>query len=111
MLSFNPFTIQLDGIGTFHDALWTGIVPNDSLSACVRQLRRALAEQGIPYDRKKFAPHITMVRRAEFPGSMVKLLQQLPADTMEVSEISLMRSDRGKNGMIYTKIGSIATEV
>lgn len=110
-VSFTPFTIQLDGAGTFHDILWSGIAPNDSLSTCVRKLRRALAGQGIPYDRKKFSPHITMVRRAEFPGSMVKLLQQLPADTMDVSEISLMRSDRGKNGMIYTKIGSIVAEV
>ena len=109
-VSFKPFTIQLDGAGTFHDALWTGIAPNDSLSACVRQLRRALAEQGIPYDRKKFSPHITMVRRAEIIGGMDKLLQQLPTDTMKVAEISLMRSDRGKNGMIYTRIGSIAAE-
>ena len=109
-VSFKPFTIQLDGAGTFHDALWTGIVPNDSLSACVRQLRRALAKQGIPYDRKKFSPHITMVRRVEFSCTMDKLLRKLPTNTMEVSEISLMRSDRGKNGMIYTKIGSIAAK-
>ena len=55
-VSFTPFTIQLDGAGTFHDTLWTGISPNESLSACVRQLRRALAEQGIPYDRKNLLP-------------------------------------------------------
>ncbi len=90
--------------------LWTGISPNESLSACVRQLRRALAGQGIPYDRKKFSPHITMVRRAEIIGSMDKLLQQLPTDTMDVSEISLLRSDREKNGMIYMRIGNIAAE-
>ena len=109
-VSFTPFTIQLDGAGTFHDTLWTGISPNESLSACVRQLRRALAGQGIPYDRKKFSPHITMVRRVEIIGSMDKLLQQLPTDTMDVSEISLLRSDRGKNSMIYTRIGNIAAE-
>ena len=109
-VSFTPFTIQLDGAGIFHDTLWTGISPNESLSACVRQLRRALAGQGIPYDRKKFSPHITMVRRAEIIGSMDKLLQQLPTDTMDVSEISLLRSDRGKNGMIYTRIRNIAAE-
>lgn len=39
-----------------------------------------------------------------------KLLQQLPTDTMDVSEISLLRSDRGKNGMIYTRIRNIAAE-
>ena len=109
-VSFKPFTIHLDGAGTFYDALWIGIAPNDSLSARVRQLRRALAEQGIPYDRKKFSPHITLTRKADFPGSMESLLKQLPTDTMDVTEIALMRSDRGKNGMIYTKIGSLEAE-
>ena len=109
-VAFKPFNIHLDGAGTFYDALWIGIAPNDSLSACVRKLRRALAEQGIPYDRKKFSPHITLTRKADFPGSMDSLLKQLPTDTMDVTEIALMRSDRGKNGMIYTKIGSLEAE-
>ena len=106
-VSFKAFSLQLDGAGNFHDTLWAGVAPNDALSACVRQLRRALAEQNIPYDRKRFAPHITLVRRADFPGSMEKLLMKLPTATMKVAEISLMRSDRGKNGIIYTRIDSI----
>ena len=106
-VSFKSFSLQLDGAGNFHDTLWAGIAPKDALSACVRQLRRALAEHDIPYDRKRFAPHITLVRRADFPGSMEKLLMKLPTDTMKVAEISLMRSDRGKNGMIYTRIDSM----
>ncbi len=28
--------------------------------------------------------------------------------TMTVSRVSLMRSDRGKNGMIYTELGSVS---
>ncbi len=110
-ISFKPFAIQLDGAGNFHDTLWAGIAPKDALSACVRQLRRALAEHDIPYDRKRFSPHITLVRRADFPDSMESLLRNLPTDTMEVTEISLMRSDRGKNGMIYTSVGNLEAEV
>ena len=35
----------------------------------------------------------------------------VPAVSMTVDSISLFRSDRGKNGMIYTEIGSVsATE-
>jgi 2'-5' RNA ligase len=41
---------------------------------------------------------------------MDKLLENLPTSTMDVSEISLMRSDRGKNGMIYTPISSFYAE-
>ena len=110
-VSFQSFAIQLDGAGNFHDTYWAGIAASDSLFSCVRRLRRSLAEHGIPYDRKKFAPHITLVRKAEFTGSMEALLQHFPIGRMDVHEISLMRSDRGKNGMIYTRIGSIEAEV
>ena len=105
-VSFQPFTIQLNGAGNFHDAYWAGITPNESLLGCVRKIRHALAERDIPYDRKKFAPHITLVRKGELPFSMDKMLENLPTASMDVSEISLMRSDRGKNGMIYTPISS-----
>ena len=30
--------------------------------------------------------------------------------SMQVSRISLMRSTRGKNGMIYTELGSVAAQ-
>ena len=42
---------------------------------------------------------------------MDTLLQHLPTGEMDVHEISLMRSDRGKNGMIYTRIGNIEAEI
>ena len=109
-VSFQPFTIQLNGAGNFHDAYWAGITPNESLLGCVRKIRHALAERDIPYDRKKFAPHITLVRKGELPFSMDKMLENLPTSTMDVSEISLMRSDRGKNGMIYTPISIFYAE-
>ena len=32
----------------------------------------------------------------------------VPAVSMTVDSISLFRSDRGKNGMIYTEIGSVS---
>ncbi|WP_318253563.1 MULTISPECIES: hypothetical protein [unclassified Selenomonas] len=41
---------------------------------------------------------------------MEKMQMNLPVSNMEVSEISLMRSDRGKNGMIYTPIGIIEAD-
>ena len=106
-VSFKPFDINLDGAGNFHDTYWAGATADDALFSCVRLLRHALAENGIPYDRKKFAPHITLVRKADFHGSFETLLNQLPAGSMEVHEILLMRSDRGKNGMIYTPIGRL----
>lgn len=106
-VSFDPFSINLDGIGTFRDIYWVGIAENDSLSSYVRRLRRVLAENAVPYDRKKFSPHITLVRRAEFNGTIEELLKNPPNGAMEVNSVSLMSSTRGKSGMIYTKVGGV----
>ena len=108
-VSFSPFTIQLDGAGNFYDTYWAGVTPNNELTHCVRRLRRALAENNIPFDRKNFVPHITLVRKGDCPIGLEAMLKNLPSASMNVSELSLMRSDRGKNGMIYTCIGNIST--
>ena len=101
---FAPFPMRIEGFGSFGDLYWCGIGENDDLLTYVKRLRRALAGNGIPFDRKKFSPHITLIRRAEydrrrgFPGVAV------PDVSMRVSGVSLMRSDRTKSGMVYTEV-------
>ena len=97
-----PFRLALRGYGSFGNLYWAGLEDSDKLSAYVKRLRRALAEQGIPFDRK-FSPHITLVRQA--PAGLPRL--RVPSVSMEVRRVSLMRSERGKNGMIYTEIGFV----
>ena len=102
-IPFEPFEMRLDGIGCFGDLWWAGLKPSPGLQGYVRQLRHALAEAGIPFDRKHFSPHITVLRRASiemsrFPGISVEGIGML------ADHASLMRSDRGKRGMIYTEI-------
>lgn len=107
---FEAFPIRLDGFGNFGDLYWIGIEESQALSSYVKRLRRALAEEDIPFDRKKFSPHITLIRRAYFdrhigmPGVRVKSAE------MTVERVSLFRSDRGKSGMIYTELGYTASE-
>ena len=101
---FSPFPLRIEGFGSFGDLYWCGIGENDDLLSYVKRLRRALAGNSIPFDRKKFSPHITLIRKAEydqrggFPGVAV------PDVSMRVSGISLMRSDRTKSGMVYTEV-------
>lgn len=104
---FSPFSVRLDGIGNFDDLFWVGIAKNTGLTGYVNRLRKSLAENGIPYDRKRFSPHITLVRRAVLNCGVNDILKKVPIGSMEVKSISLMSSTRGKNGMIYTQIGSI----
>ena len=104
---FAPFSIRLDGFGSFGDLYWCGIGENNGLSAYVKRLRRALAESGIPFDRKKFSPHITLIRKASFDRSRGFPGVTVPDASMEADRVSLMRSDRAKSGMVYTEIGQV----
>lgn len=97
-----PVKLTLDGFGTFGDLYWIGLKEDAGLNANVKRIRRTFSENNIPFDRKKFIPHITLVRKIEYEKT-------LPADApfpavMEVEYITLMRSDRGRNGMIYTPV-------
>ena len=99
-VSFTPFEITLEGIGCFGDLWWAGIGGSAPLEAVARRVRRALAENAIPFDRKRFSPHITLIRKAS--GKMPGV--ELRPTSMTVNSISLMRSDRGRHGMIYTEL-------
>ena len=101
-IEIRPFDITLKGIGAFGDLWWAGIEESAPLQSVARRLRRALSEADIPFDRKKFSPHITLIRRAEngFPVEIKPV-------SMTADHISIMRSDRGKHGMIYTEVGRI----
>ena len=105
-VSFRPFELSLEGMGRFDDLWWDGMRESAPLTAVVRRIRRALAESGIPFDKKRFRAHITLIRKAsgDLPG-----IAPEPA-SMTVNTISLMRSDRGRNGMIYTELGTLEAD-
>lgn len=105
-IDIRPFDISLSGIGAFRDLWWIGIENRPPLQAVVRKLRRALSDAGILFDRKRFKPHITIIRRAEgdFTNVSSTELEAYTNVSMTVDHISLMRSDRGKQGMIYTEL-------
>lgn len=98
----SPFPLSLEGVGAFDGLWWAGLRASDELDLYVRRLRRALAEAQIPFDRKRFSPHVTLIRKPSKP-SLPPV--DVPPAQMTVRRVSLMRSDRGKHGMIYTEIG------
>ena len=102
-VSFSAFSLSLSGMGCFRDLWWAGMDESAPLRAVVRRIRHALAENNIPFDRKRFSPHITLIRKAT--GTMPGI--QIEKVSMPVERILLMRSDRGKHGMIYTEVGEI----
>ena len=108
-ISFDSFRLEIQETGLFSDTLWAGILKNDALENLVRDLRRSLSDSGIPFDRKKFRPHITLARKTLLHGK-VSALPKPETSSMLVDSFSLFRSDRGKHGMIYTEIGQLCSE-
>ena len=98
---FTPLDISVEGTGCFKGVVWAGIKDNGALADHALKLRGALAENGVPFDKKPFSPHITLVRepRGELPRDI------LPRSGMTAQKISLFKSERGINGVIYTEIG------
>lgn len=105
-VTFTPFELRLDGVGRFGDLWWAGLRESAALTAVVRRVRRALAEGEIPFDRKRFKPHITLLRKASRNAAGIAITPE----TMTVRAISLMSSRRGRNGMIYTEVGTIEAD-
>ena len=105
-VKFTPFELVLDGVGRFDDLWWAGLQDSAALVAVVRRVRRALAENEIPFDRKRFSPHITLIRKASRDAAGIAIAPE----TMTVRTISLMSSKRGRNGMIYTEVGTIEAD-
>ena len=46
-VSFRPFALSLEGMGRFGDLWWAGMKNSAALTAVVRRIRRALAENNI----------------------------------------------------------------
>lgn len=104
---FRPFDISLEGVGAFGELFWAGIAENPELTGYVKRLRRELAAQGIPYDKKKFSPHITLIRKVSYRNGKAIPVSEALKGSMRVTRVSLMKSERGKQGMIYTELGGV----
>ena len=103
----NPFPVTLSHLGIFPKAkvLWAGVEPSEALNSLACQVRQALTEAEIPFDRQDFNPHITLVRKPTIPDNLNLSEIHVPQATMIVKDVCLYRSDHGEQGMEYTVIG------
>ncbi len=95
-----PFKLSFSELGNFGDLLMINMKGNQGLSATVKSLRSALDRAGIDYDKKKFVPHITIVRKAAGKWKQVPA----PKGSMMVKEIVLMKSEEKNGKRVYTRI-------
>ncbi len=106
----HPFRITLSHLGVFSAAnvLWAGIRPSEELEGLALTVRNCLDGEGIPFDRKNFCPHITLVRKPVIPNPSLLSEIKVPCAVMTVNEISLYQSVHGRNGAEYKVFGNSA---
>ena len=102
-IKIKPFKLSLSDMGTFGDLLWIGMKGNQGLSAAAKAVRDALDAAGIDYDKKKFTPHITIIRKMSGNWKQVKA----PKGDMMVKGISLMKSEVKDGKRVYKEIFSV----
>ena len=111
-VSFEPFALTIKGVGRFKrnggDIVWLGIEKTSTLMSLQKDLSKELSKIGFEPDRKNFEPHLTLGREMKI-GSTWKEIEKIAGAaemTVPVEKISLMRSERISEKLIYTEIYS-----
>ena len=111
-----PFSLTLDGLGTFGDArprvLFAAVSPEPALSPLRRRVRRAAVDAGIELSHERFVPHITLARFGRgLEGEDIARLQAFiarrmghAAGTIEVGDFALYESRLARGGPIYEEL-------
>ena len=105
------FSLTLSGTGTFNrggrpSALWAGLERNEPLEHLRNKIETALQRIGLPPDRKRFQPHITLARvdgitEAVLAG-WVQAHNLLRSESVPITHFTLFSSQLGKEQPVYT---------
>jgi 2'-5' RNA ligase len=105
-----PFTLVFNTAGCFsraHKELWW-IAPEtrqtERLCGLARQIRGALDERQVGFDRRPFRAHITLGREVKHHSPIVLPAFEIPA---RIDTVSLLESSQEKGGRVYTPLFSL----
>jgi 2'-5' RNA ligase len=105
-----PFDLTLRGMDVFEKAgrihsLYVGVERNERLLHLQNKVETALQRAGLPPERKKFAPHVTLARTDKVaPDKLIAFVQAhnlFRAPPQRVSHFSLYSSRLGKEQAHY----------
>ena len=105
-----PSFATVEGVGRFRrdggDILWAGVRKNPDLSALALRVQQAFSQKGFSLEKRPFAAHLTLGRQVLLPeGFDLKAFSKmLPASSMQVERVSLMKSERINGRLTYTEM-------
>lgn len=100
-LPAKQFPLTLGGSGMFGDLLWSGVEQDPALTELADILCSSLRSAGFDIEEREFTPHITLVRRIR---SAEGCRVYVPASTMTVDRITLMKSEQSGDSVMYTPV-------
>ena len=105
------FALELAGVGTFakgerDTTLWVGVTRNPALDHLAGKVETALQRAGVPAERRRFAPHVTLARLDNAaPDKLAGFVQAhnlFRAGPIEVDYFTLFSSQLGKEAAVYS---------
>lgn len=103
--------LDMSGVGTVSRAgrevaLWAGIARNPALNHLQSKVETAMQRAGMPPEKRRFAPHVTLARLDNVVEA--KLATYLQANNLfrfgpvEIDHLTLFSSQLGKEASVYT---------
>lgn len=109
-----PFTLSITGVGTFPPSgpprvIWAGVsAGRQSLEAIEHVVTTRLERVGIPAEKRKFRPHLTLARIRDAGGLRSRALLEYHRDaalgTTRVDAITLFESRLSPKGPTYVPL-------
>lgn len=115
-----PFRLEVTGLGVFPNpgrvrVIWVGVRGElDRLERLQKSVEAKLAPLGFEAERRPFTPHLTLARVRERAapeevrrfGQFISSRRFVTAYPFDVDEVSLMQSQLGREGAVYSCLGS-----
>lgn len=110
-VSASSFDLRLAGVGHFGKPeaariLWAGIETNDAVDRLRASIESALVRAGLPAEKRRFSPHVTLARLRGAPGNRVEQFVAenagFRADPVAIDHFTLYSSFLSSSGAIYT---------
>ncbi len=93
---------------------WAGIDADEELSELARRTEAVAAELGVPVEKRRFSPHLTLARikgPAELRGLRQALEEMEPEfGSFRAGKFFLYESERRPGGSVYTKLAGFGLD-
>ncbi len=89
--------------------LWMGLIVEPTLDKLVNKLNSIFKSFGIEEEKRKFKPHITLLRLKNNPGELfIKTFNEyvFPANSFIANKTALIKSELLSAGSIYTELNT-----